>query len=160
MHGMGKTTAIGEPAAILPPAARASGCTCLRFRKAARRVSQIYDHHLQPFGLTITQYGLLGHVKAHDGIGIGQLAALLVMDPTTLTRNLKPLQREGLMAFAQAPADRRHRNLHLTDAGRAALARARPGWDAAQREIAGVLGENDGPAVAAIIDRMLARLAD
>ena len=134
------------------------GCICLRFRKAARRVSQIYDHHLEPFGVTITQYGLLGHIKGHDGIGIGALATLLVMDPTTLTRNLRPLQRQGWIVFAQDPADRRQRNLHLTDAGRDVLARARPGWEAAQSEIAGVLGGTDGPLVAGGIDRMLEKL--
>lgn len=136
------------------------GCLCLRFRKAARRVSQIYDHHLEPFGVTITQYGLLGHIKGNDGIGIGALATLLVMDPTTVTRNLRPLQRQGRIVFAQDPADRRQRNLHLTDVGREVLALARPGWEAAQAEIAGVLGGTDGPLVAGIIDRMLVKLTE
>ncbi|MGE0768375.1 MAG: MarR family winged helix-turn-helix transcriptional regulator [Hyphomicrobiaceae bacterium] len=136
-----------------------SGCTCLRLRKAARRVSQIYDQHLQRFGLTVTQYGLLGHVRLHDGIGIGALAEMLVMDPTTLTRNMRPLIRRGLVVMAPNPADRRNRNLHLTAAGREEFAGARSGWEAAQREIAAVLGEKDGPALAATIDRMLERLS-
>lgn len=136
------------------------GCICLRFRKAARRVSQIYDHHLEPYGVTITQYGLLGQLKAHEGIGIGAMATLLVMDPTTLTRNLRPLERQGLITFVQDGQDRRQRNLFLTDAGRETLKRARPGWEAAQRAIAGVLGETDGPQIAIMIDRMLDKLAE
>jgi DNA-binding MarR family transcriptional regulator len=137
-----------------------SGCTCLRLRKAARRVSQIYDQHLEPYGLTVTQYGLLGHVKTHDGIGIGELAEKLVMDPTTLTRNLQPLVKRGLVLVVPNPHDRRNRNLHLNDAGRGQFAAARPGWEAAQRRIASVLGVDDGPLLAATIDRMLERLSE
>ena len=66
------------------------GCTCMRLRKASRRMSQIYDHSLEAAGMTVTQYGLLGHLARYDGIGIGALAEKLIMDPTTLTRNLRP----------------------------------------------------------------------
>lgn len=141
-----------QPSSSIP-----SGCTCLRLRKAARRVSQIYDRQLDAFGLTVTQYGLLGHVRSHDGIGIGALAEKLVMDPTTLTRNLRPLIKRGLVAMADNPNDRRNRDLHLTDAGRREFAAAREGWEAAQRQIAAVL-DDDGPLLAAAIDRMLERL--
>jgi DNA-binding MarR family transcriptional regulator len=132
-----------------------SSCTCLRLRKASRRVSLFYDQHLEPYGLTITQYGLLGHIKSLDGIGIGPLAEKLVMDPTTLTRNLRPLERKGFVVMPADPRDRRSRCLHLTEAGRQAFEAARPGWNAAQHEIARVLGGKDGVALAATIDRML-----
>ena len=137
-----------------------SSCTCLRLRKAARRVSQIYDQHLEPFGLTVTQYGLLGHIKTHDGIGLGALAHILVMDASTLTRNIRPLVKRGLVVLAAHPSDRRNRNLHLTDAGRAEFAAARPGWLAAQQEIASALGTNDGDLLASVIDRMLEKLSE
>ena len=84
-----------------------SGCTCMRLRKASRRVSQIYDRSLEPLGLTVTQFSLLGHLGSFDGIGIGALAEKLVMDPTTLTRNLRPLQRQGFVVLAADPHDRR-----------------------------------------------------
>jgi DNA-binding MarR family transcriptional regulator len=143
-----------------PPAATASDlCTCLLLRKAARRVSQIYDRHLAPFGLTVTQFALLSHVRAYDGIGIGALAGKLVMDPTTLTRNLKPLERDGLIVLAADRNDKRGRNLHLTQAGRDAFKAARPGWQAAQNEIARTLGTQDGPILTAVVDRMLKRLS-
>jgi DNA-binding MarR family transcriptional regulator len=127
-------------------------------RKAARRVSQIYDVYLEPHGLTVTQYGLLGHLWAFDGIGVGCLADKLVMDPTTLTRNLRPLQRRGLVRSAPDPHDRRNRKLSLTRAGRTAWRRARPGWEEAQRRVASVLGTERGATLAAIIDGMLAKL--
>ena len=80
-----------------PMKARMLGCTCMRLRKVSRRVSQIYDHSLEAAGMTVTQYGVLGHIARFDGIGIGALAEKLGMDPTTLTRNLRPLERQGFV---------------------------------------------------------------
>lgn len=135
-----------------------AGCTALRFRKAARRVSQLYDQHLEPYGLTITQYGLLAHIHRLDGTSIGALAAELVMDPTTLTRNLRPLQQRGLVALDYSRRDKRARTLYLTPEGRNVLKAARPGWEQAQQQIAEVLGADHAP-LSAAIDAMLARLA-
>lgn len=136
-----------------------SGCTCLRFRKAARLVSQIYDRHLEPAGLTVTQFGLLAHLKRHDGVNVGALAEMLVMDPTTLTRNLRPLERRGLIASEPDPRDRRSRRLSLTAKGRAALKAARPHWERAQAQIRRALGDADAAALHATLDDVLARLS-
>lgn len=135
-------------------------CSALRFRKAARRVTQIYDQLLEPYGLTITQYGLLGHLRHFDGISVGALAEKLVMDPTTLTRNLRPLERQGYVVLTQDDKDRRSRKLCLTDAGRKKHAAARPGWQAAQDRIADVLGPDDSALMAVTIDRMIEDLRD
>lgn len=135
-----------------------SPCTCLRLRKAARRVSQIYDRHLEPYGLTITQYGLLSHLKTLDGIGVSALADLLVMDPTTLSRNLRPLEREGYVAISRDPKDRRNRQLHLTEMGRETQKRAYPGWAAAQAQIDETLGPEAGALLADTVDGMLEKL--
>src|ERR1051326_8615634 len=116
------------------------GCTCLRLRKAARRITQIYDGYVEPFGLTITQFGLLAHLRVLDGISVGALAGELVMDPTTLTRNLGPLERKGLVRIEPDPADRRARNLHLSEAGREILRAARPAWARAQQHVEKILG--------------------
>jgi len=134
---------------------RSADCTCLRLRKATRRVSQIYDSHLAPYDLTITQYGLLGHLRAFDGIGLGALAERLITDPTTLTRNLKPLERRGLVVLEPDPNDRRARRLHLTEAGREAFFAARAGWAEAQRKIEATLGIEDAAAFNASLDRVL-----
>jgi DNA-binding MarR family transcriptional regulator len=139
--------------------ANRSGCTCLRLRKAARRVSQIYDRHLEPLGLTITQYGLLGQLKALEGISIGALAEKLIMDPTTLTRNLRPIERQGLVVFTADPNDRRSRRLHLTARGREAFDQAKPAWMRAQRQVHAVLSESNAVALNATLDRVLDRLA-
>ena len=133
-------------------------CTCSRIRKAARRVTQIYDQFLEPTGLTITQFGLLAQLKRQDGITIGVLAERMIMDPTTLTRNLRPIEREGLIKQVADPEDRRARLLHLTPRGRAAFEKARPAWAKAQRHMETKLGESDVEVINAVLDRSLARL--
>jgi DNA-binding MarR family transcriptional regulator len=123
-------------------------------------VSQIYDRFLEPEGLTVTQYAVLGHLAIFDGIYIGALAEKLITDPTTLTRNLRPLERQGLVALARDPRDKRARRLHLTDKGRQAFERAKPAWARAQRHIETALGERDTPALNTALDHVVERLAE
>lgn len=137
-----------------------SGCTCLRLRKASRQVTQIYDQHLLPYGLTVTQFSLLGHLRVMSGVGIGELAQTMVMDPTSLTRALRPLQRQGLVELRPDDKDRRARRLHITAAGTRAFERARPGWRQAQDRIAQVLGADGAPRLDAVLDDLTARLRD
>jgi len=122
-------------------------------------VTQIYDQFLEPTGLTITQFGLLAQLKRQDGITIGALAEKMIMDPTTLTRNLRPIEREGLVKLVPDPEDRRARQLHLTARGRAVFEKARPAWAKAQRHVETVLGEADTGELNSVLDRSLARLA-
>lgn len=144
---------------IEPSQAWATSCTCLRLRKAARQVSQIYDQHLEPVGLTITQFGLLAHIKSHDGISIGALAGMLIMDPTTLTRNLRPIERRGLVVLEPDPRDRRARRLRLTGRGLQAYRDGKPAWAKAQRQVEQAFGAADTAALRASLDSMMARLA-
>lgn len=138
---------------------KSTGCTCLRLRKASRRVTQIYDHSLGEAGITVNQFSLLGYLARLDGISIGALAQIMIMDPTTLTRNLRPLERQGFIAGRLDPDDKRSRLLHLTVAGRETLERAKPAWARAQRHIERALGELDTPALNAALDRVLDKLA-
>jgi DNA-binding MarR family transcriptional regulator len=138
---------------------RLSACTCIGLRKATRRVSQIYDHCLQSHGLTITQFGLLANLRSLGGISIGALAEKLIMDPTTLTRTLRPLERQGYVELAADPRDRRSRRLQLTDKGLAAFLAARPAWAEAQRQIDEAIGASEAEALRASLDHMLERLA-
>ncbi len=140
------------------PAAPRLGCTCSRLRKAARRVSQIFDQHLEPYGLTITQFGLLAQLKRQDGISIGGLAEAMIMDPTTLSRNLRPMAERGLITMTPDPSDKRARCLHLTREGRNAFTRARPGWARAQRLVEDTLSLREATALNDTLDRSLDRL--
>jgi DNA-binding MarR family transcriptional regulator len=117
----------------------AQGCVCFNLRKAARAVTQVYDAQLKPSGLKATQLSLLAVLASAGPITVKQLAERLVMDRTTLTRNLKPLERDGLIR-SSAGEDRRTRSLVLTRKGQAALLRALPLWEEAQTRMLARLG--------------------
>ena len=107
-------------------------CTCFAVRRAARHVSQVYDGHLASTGLRTTQYSLL-NVLAGDGPrSLVAVAKRMGLDRTTLGRNLRPLEREGLVSMTVDPQDRRGRTLAITELGSAKLAEARSCWAAAQ----------------------------
>jgi DNA-binding MarR family transcriptional regulator len=132
----------------------------MRLRKASRRVTQIYDHALQADGLTVTQYGVLGQLLRSAGIGIGALAERLVMDPTTLTRSLRPLQRQGLVTTRPDRRDRRSKCLHLTAKGRAAFETAVPAWKRAQRRLEETIGGSEVATLSAVLDHVIERLGE
>jgi len=107
-------------------------CLCLHIQRAARAVGRRYDDVLRPMQLTNGQFSLLVSLNRAEPPSIGSVAALLAMDRTTLTANLKPLERRGLVKVAVDAADRRSRLMSLTPAGRALLAAAIPLWKRAQ----------------------------
>ena len=107
-------------------------CLCLHIQRAARAVGRRYDDVLRPMQLTNGQFSLLVSLNRAEAPSIGSVAALLAMDRTTLTANLKPLERRGLVKVAVDAADRRSRLMSLTSAGRDLLAAAIPLWKRAQ----------------------------
>ncbi len=118
-------------------------CLCLHLQRAARQVARRFDEAFRTIGLTSGQFSLLMSLNRRQPPGIGEVARLLAMDRTTLTANLKPLERRGLVAAALDPADRRIRRLQLTAAGRERLAAAVPLWRQTQAVIEGHLGSSD-----------------
>jgi DNA-binding MarR family transcriptional regulator len=116
-------------------------CTCLGLRKAARAVTQMYDEALRPSGLRGTQFSLLFLVEREGPCGITEVARMLVMDRTTLTRNLKPLLDQKLLEVVDGP-DRRRRPIAITAKGREVLARALPLWREVQERLAVGLGRS------------------
>lgn len=119
-------------------------CLCLHVRRAARAVARRYDELLRPVGLTNGQFSLLMALNRPEPPVMGEVAALLAMDRTTLTANLKPLERRGLVAVAPDAADKRSRRLALTEAGRTVLEEAVPLWHQGQTETAALLRDADG----------------
>lgn len=115
-------------------------CVCAHLRGTARAVTQVFDAALQPTGLRATQLTVLIAVAAAPGAPMSSLAEALVMDRTTLTRNLRPLERQGLIRIAPG-RDRRSREVTLTRNGGALLRRALPLWERAQARIVGGLGD-------------------
>ncbi len=110
-------------------------CVCLHLQRAARAVARRFDQALRPLDLTNGQFSLLMALNRPEPATIGNVAALLAMDRTTLTANLKPLERRGLVEVAIDQADRRSRRLILTPAGRALLAAAVPIWERTHADI-------------------------
>ena len=114
-------------------------CTCLNLRKAARLVTQRYDDALRPAGILATQFSLLTVSLSHAPATIHDLAEVLAVDRTTLTRNLRPLQRDGLVRQTRGD-DRRTRHISVTPKGRRVLERAYPLWSAAQADMMKQIG--------------------
>lgn len=115
-------------------------CICLAVRQAARHVTQSYDQFLAPAGLRTTQFSILAKLKRKGPMTINALAAELVMDRTTLGRNILPLERDGLISIEPLASDRRSKALHLTKAGDKRLEAARTGWVKAQARFESAFG--------------------
>lgn len=110
-------------------------CLCLHVQRAARSLARRFDEVFRPLDLTHGQFSLLMSLNRPEPPTIGSVAALLVMDRTTLTAALKPLERRGLVKVSIDKEDRRGRRLTLTAAGRALLSKAFPLWTQAHGEI-------------------------
>jgi DNA-binding MarR family transcriptional regulator len=108
-------------------------CNCLALRQAARHVTQFYDQYLMPTGVRTTQFSILAKLERLGPMTINALAEQMMMDRTTLGRNIQPLERDGLIAVEKGRTDRRSKELRLTDAGTAQLRAATAGWREAQR---------------------------
>ena len=118
-------SAVGQP--------NLSDCNCLAVRQAARYVTQLYDRHLAQSELRTSQYGILAKLKRRGPMAINELAAELIIDRTTLGRNIRPLERDGLITITPGPADRRVKELRLTAAGDERFQETRQAWIEAQQ---------------------------
>lgn len=121
-----------------------SGCTCARLRRLPRRMTALHDRELAPTGLRLTRYSLLATLRREagdGGVAVSNLAAATDMDRTTLTRNLRPLRDQGLVALEADPADAGVRRALITAKGRAMFVDAIPGWRTAQHFVDRTLGE-------------------
>lgn len=113
---------------------RPEDCNCAAVRSAARHITQLYDQHLAPAGLRTTQFSVLAKLKRKGPLPINALAEDMVMDRTTLGRNIQPLERDGLIAVEASPSDRRTKLLCLTGAGEKRLQAAVKLWERAQAQ--------------------------
>ena len=114
------------------PQFKPEDCNCFMVRSAARHVTQLYDQFLAPVGLHVTQFSILAKLKRLYPITINALAKEMVMDRTTLGRNVQPLERDGLIKIEASATDGRARELRLTKAGEKRLEAGREAWVQAQ----------------------------
>ena len=118
----------------------AAECTGFGVRKASRALGRLYDEAMAPTGLRGTQFDLLVALSIAEEAPLLRVAEELGLDRTTLTRNLAPLERDGLVESAPGP-DRRMRLLRLTERGRETLNAALPHWERTQKRVVAALGK-------------------
>jgi DNA-binding MarR family transcriptional regulator len=114
-------------------------CASFNFRRTARAVTRLFDLALQESGIRSTQFAILVGIVKEQPVSIGGLAALLVIDNTTLTRSLQLLKKEGLIAISNRAA-KRQRFLTITAKGEQTLAHSLPAWRAAQQRFVATIG--------------------
>ena len=114
-------------------------CACANLRQVTRAITQFYDAILQPTGLRATQFTVLVTISLNGQLTMTELAQQLGMDRTTLTRNLKPLEKQGLVK-SQAGEDKRTREVTITDQGKERVKKSLPLWERAQQQVVESLG--------------------
>jgi DNA-binding MarR family transcriptional regulator len=128
-----------------------SACACFQARTAARAITDFYDRTLEPSGLRLTQMAILAAIAGHRAATMQGVASELGLDPSTMTRTLRPLEQARLVR-TRAGVDRRAKEIELTGAGRDRLRAGYRCWQDAQR----ALGEKLGRAT---FERLIADLA-
>lgn len=121
----------------------AANCIDFNLRRASRALTIRYNQILAPSGLLITQFSLLALLRAHGGsLSITHFAQMAGMDRTTLSRNIKPLERRGFVHITPDLTDRRVQIVELAGDGQVALDAAWPLWQAAQEQVQTLLGND------------------
>ncbi len=135
-----KSGSPSDSAAALSDSPDTAACVCFALRKSARAVTQLYDAALDPSGLRATQFSLLAVLRAGGPLTISKLAEAMVMDRTTLSRNLGPVQKLGLVKIAPGRRDKRTKEVSLTARGAKRLSKADPLWIDAQAHMRKAMG--------------------
>ena len=132
-----------------------TACSCLAMRQAARYVTQFYDQCLAPTGLRTTQFSILAKIKRMGPITINELARDLVMDRTTLGRNILPLERDGLITVEKGTSDGRSKELHLTKAGAERFRAGIKKWAEAQKHFESTFGSKRASELRALLQAVV-----
>lgn len=121
--------------------AECAECTCFNTRKAARVLTQLYDDAFRGLGIRGTQFSFLVHAASYGPVTVTKLADIMLMDRTTLARNLGPLEKNGYLSV-EPGKDRRQRVVSITEKGKSALAEALPVWKETQEKVKGTMGHD------------------
>jgi DNA-binding MarR family transcriptional regulator len=134
-------------------------CICFNLRWVTRTVTQFFDAEIRRHGIRPTQTPILGALCARSGMGMAELSDWLGMERTTLVRNLRPLQRDGLVRITGRGRGGRVK-LAITEKGRRALAKMRPAWRAAQEKVVATLGRERWSAIINDLERAALKLSN
>jgi DNA-binding MarR family transcriptional regulator len=132
-------------------------CACFNVRRTSRVITQFFDAEVRRHGMRPTQTPILRALQAKDGWGMAELSEWLGMERTTLLRNLRPLQRDGLVR-ARGGGRGGHVELEITDKGRTALAKTLPAWRSAQHKVVAILGRERWSAIISDLEEVATKL--
>ena len=132
-------------------------CACFNVRRVSRVITQFFDAEVRRQGMRPTQTPILGALKAKSGWSMAELSEWLGMERTTLLRNLRPLQRDGLVR-AKGGGGGGHVELEITEKGRAALDKTLPAWRAAQDKVVAILGKARWSTIIGDLQRVATKL--
>ena len=118
-------------------------CVSNNLHQTARAVNRIYSEEMRATGLKRSQYSILGYLNKLEKTHLSQLADLMFMDRTTLSRNLRPLERSGLIDISTSDKDARAKQLSLTPEGKAAFRTATKHWRRAQKKVIASFGADN-----------------
>ncbi|PWA07073.1 MarR family transcriptional regulator [Pueribacillus theae] len=116
-------------------------CACANLRKAARIVTQAYEKQMQSTGLKVTQYYMLVNIARHKEISISKLGEIMLLDQTTITRNVHILKKSGYVNITKDKNDSRTKSISITDIGLIKLEEATPIWLQIQQKVENGMGE-------------------
>lgn len=128
-------------------------CHCTNMRRASRALTRFYDELLEPSGLKVTQYSLLNHIKRLGPLTMNELSTAIRLERTTLVRNLKPLEKKGLVSVITEKTAKAH-EVQLTEAGRKVLEAATPYWNQAQQYLKDLLTEEEIEIFAGVLQKL------
>ena len=131
-------------------------CLCAVVRKTGRSLTKLYDQYMKPSGLKVTQYSMLVNIMRNPGIAVSELAKLLLMDQTTVTRNLRVLEKSGYISINTDESDSRIKRIRINDTGQAKVDEAKPYWEKAQLEMVRILGREDIDHILGNLNKLLA----
>ena len=135
----------------------ASECLAVRVRLLGRIVTRIYDDALRPLGLTVGQLNLVVIVGTRGPVGQSEIARLLSMEKSTVTRNVERMTRQGWIESLPS-GSRSGQGLQLTEQGRKLLQKAHPIWEEAQRRTLARLGKQNFASLGRVADSVWAKL--
>ncbi|MFI3189669.1 MAG: MarR family winged helix-turn-helix transcriptional regulator [Methylococcales bacterium] len=139
------------------PHIQKKNCLNFKMRKLTRLLTKMYDAELSKAGIKTTQFTLLCHVLKYDSAPLSDIARIMGVDTSTLSRNLQPLISAGFI-IQTTGSDARRRLVSLTSEGRSKQAEADLHWAVAQDKIKAILGLKNVTALSVLLDSCIDKL--
>lgn len=127
-------------------------CLCTNLRLATRKLTAIYDAALEPLGINIAQYFLLRAINEHQPASLTEVGRIADLDRSTIGRNVRVLERMGLVETGRGETDQREAQVLLTRSGRNLLRKATPVWERCQKDFVSRLGHDKIDALGLVLD--------